>query len=293
MISGSSGLIGSALSAALKARGDAVAKLVRHAPLASDEIEWNADAGLADERAFDDADVVVNLAGENIAQRWTRDAMQRIRDSRVRGTERLARTIAALPKKPRLLISGSAIGIYGSRGDEVLDESSSLGDDFLADVCKEWEAATTPAADAGVRVVTIRMGMVLARGGGAVPKLVLPFELGLGGRVGNGRQWMSWIALRDVVRVVMHAIDTESLRGPVNLVAPNPVRNSEFVRTLAKVLHRPAFVPMPAAAISLLFGRMGRDMLLASQRVRPQRLVTQGFVFEHPTLEGALRAELD
>ncbi|MGH7622033.1 MAG: TIGR01777 family oxidoreductase, partial [Gemmatimonadaceae bacterium] len=204
VISGSHGLIGSALVKALAERGHEVRRLVRSAPRSADEIAWNPDAGTIDSAALRGASVVVNLAGENIAQRWTRSAKRRIHGSRVQGTTLVARTIAALPDKPSLLVNASAVGIYGDRGDEALDERSAPGAGFLATVCRDWEAATAPASDAGIRVAMLRTGVVLARGDGALPKLLLPFRLGLGGRIGSGRQWVSWIALGDVVRAVLH-----------------------------------------------------------------------------------------
>jgi uncharacterized protein len=292
VISGSHGLVGSALLTAFEARGDDVRRLVRHAPRATDEIAWNPDTGTIDAAAIAGATAVINLAGENIAQRWTRKAKQRIRDSRVQGTTLIARTIAALPKKPGVLVNASAVGVYGDRGDEELDERSAPGAGFLASVCRDWEAATAPASDAGVRVAMLRTGVVIARDGGALPKLLVPFRLGVGGRVGNGRQWMSWIALGDVVRAVLHIVDDATLEGPIDAVSPHPVRNVELARTLGRLLHRPALIPVPAIAIRLALGTMGVESVLASQRARPARLLARGFRFEQPTLESALRAAL-
>jgi uncharacterized protein (TIGR01777 family) len=292
VISGSHGLVGSALVTALEARGDDVRRLVRHAPRAADEFAWNPDAGTIDAAALEGATVVINLAGENIAQRWTRNAKRRIRDSRVQGTTLIARTIAALSDKPNLLVNASAVGVYGDRGDEELDERSATGAGFLASVCRDWEAATMPAADAGIRVAMLRTGVVLSRDGGALPKLLVPFRLGLGGRIGSGRQWMSWIALGDVVRAVLQIVDDATLEGPIDTVSPNPVRNVELARTLGRVLHRPALIPVPAIAIRLALGTMGVESLLASQRARPARLLACGFRFEQPTVESALRAAL-
>jgi uncharacterized protein (TIGR01777 family) len=249
-------------------------------------------AGRLDGAAIEGVDAVIHLAGEPIAQRWTAGAKRRIRDSRVRGTALLAKTIGSLARPPRVMVSGSAMGIYGDRGDEVLDETSALGSDFLAEVAREWEAASEAAARAGVRVVNIRTGLVLSPRGGALAKLLLPFRLGVGGRVGSGRQWVSWIGLDDTVGAIRHAMSTEALAGPVNLAAPNPVTNAELAATLAKVLGRPAILPVPAAAMRLAFGAMGRSTLLASQRMRPRRLLETGYAFRHPTLEAALRHEL-
>jgi uncharacterized protein len=292
VISGSHGLIGSALVTALRSRGDDVRRLVRHPARSADEIAWNPAAGTIDGSALEGATAVINLAGENIAQRWTRSARRRIHDSRVQATSLLARTIAALPNKPNLLVNASAVGIYGDRGDEELDERSAAGAGFLANVCRDWEAATAPASDSGIRVAMLRTGVVLARDGGALPKLLLPFRLGLGGRIGSGRQWFSWIALGDVVRAVLHIVDDAALAGPIDIVSPNPVRNTDLARTLGRVLHRPTLIPVPAWAIRLALGRMGVESLLASQRARPARLVERGFSFEQPTLESAVRSAL-
>jgi len=292
VISGSHGLVGSALVTALKVRGDDVRRLVRHAPRAADEIAWNPDAGEIDGAALEGATVVINLAGENIAQRWTRNAKRRIRDSRVQGTTLIARTIAARSDKPNLLVNASAVGVYGDRGEEELDERSATGAGFLASVCRDWEAATRPASDMGIRVAMLRTGVVLDGDGGALPKLLVPFRLGLGGRIGSGRQWMSWIALGDVVRAVLQIVDDATLEGPIDTVSPNPVRNVELARALGRVLHRPALIPVPAIAIRLALGTMGVESLLASQRARPARLLACGFRFEQPTVESALRAAL-
>jgi uncharacterized protein (TIGR01777 family) len=210
----------------------------------------------------------------------------------VRGTELVARTVAALERRPQVLLSGSAIGIYGDRGDEPLDEESALGTDFLAGVAREWEAASVAAADAGVRVALLRTGIVLSPSGGALERLLLPFRLGVGGPIGSGRQWMSWISLDDHIRAMEHALATTGLHGPVNLVSPNPVTNAEFASTLARVLSRPALVPVPAFALELAYGEMARATILAGQRVLPKALRRAGFQFAHPTLEEALRFEL-
>ena len=292
-ITGSSGMIGSALTRAFEARGHTVMRLVRRAASVPTEIAWQPMARDIDSRVaarLEGVDVVVNLAGENLAQRWTSSAKRRIVESRVPGTLLLSRTLAALDRKPRLLISGSAMGIYGDRGDEVLDESSALGEGFLADVCKKWEAATSPASEAGIRVATSRTTLVLDRHGGALPQFLLQFRLWAGGRLGSGRQWMSWITLRDVVGVFGFLIDQESISGPVNVVAPEPVRNAEFVRVLGRVLRRPALVPVPTFALGLVFGQMGRDTVLASQRVVSRSL--GGYDFADPVLERALREVL-
>lgn len=288
-ISGSSGLVGSALTAALEARGHTIRRLVRRPSRGAEEISWDPEREKLDPQGLEGVDAVVNLAGENLGQRWTSNARMRIRSSRVNGTTTLARALASLATKPRVMLSGSAVGIYGSRGDEVLDESSELGTDFLASVARDWESATAPASSAGIRVVHLRTGFVLSRQGGALAKMLLPFQLGVGGRLGEGSQWMSWIALSDLIAALAFLLRAEAVSGPVNLVAPNPVNNAEFARTLASVLGRPAVFPVPRFALSLLFGEMGEQTVLASQRVRARRLLENGFKFKLPTLEAALR----
>jgi hypothetical protein len=294
-ITGSSGLIGTALARALERRGHRVVRVVRRAARSEGEVAWNPVRGEIDARRLENIDAVVNLAGENLAQRWTDDVKRRIRDSRVQGTTLLARTLAGFAPastKPRVLLSGSAIGIYGNRGDELLDESSTLGADFLATVCKEWEAATLPASNAGIRVVHLRTGIVLSQHGGALAKMLLPFKLGVGGRLGSGHQWMSWIALHDIVGALTFALEAEALSGPLNLVSPNPVTNAQFTKTLATVMHRPSIFAVPRFALELAFGEMADAAALASQRVKPARLMSAGFTFERGELEPALRAAL-
>ena len=291
LVTGASGFLGGALTEQLQLDGVSV-RALKHGHERPAGATWEPESGRIDRDAFEGVDVVVNLAGETLAQRWTAKRKRRIRESRVAGTTLLAQTLAKLSQPPRVLLSASAIGIYGDRGDEELDENSAAGTDFLADVSREWERATAPAASAGIRVVLLRTGLVLSPKGGALPKMLLPYRLGLGGRVASGRQWMSWISLRDWVRAAMHALRTETMSGPVNLVAPNPVRNEAFVRTLAHVLRRPAVTPLPAFAVDVLFGEMGRATLLGSQRVVPRQLLASGFSFAQPELEGALREEL-
>ena len=292
-VTGATGLIGSALVERLRAHGHTVRRLV-HTPreATGEDVVWDAERDDPPAEALAGVGAVVHLAGAPIAHRWTPERKRAIRDSRVIGTERLTRTIAALEQKPAVLISGSAVGYYGNRGDEILTESSAPGDDFLATVAAQWERATAPAADAGVRVVLVRSGVVLGRGGGALGRMLLPFRLGLGGPIGSGEQWMSWIALEDHLRAIEHAMFTEGLRGPANFVSPNAVRNSDFATTLGRVLARPAIIPVPGAALELFYGEMARATLLASQRALPQALAASGFDFAHPTLEGALRSEL-
>jgi hypothetical protein len=235
---------------------------------------------------------VVHLAGEPIAQRWTPERKRAIRESRVRGTRQLAEACAKLAVKPSVFVCASAIGIYGSRGDEVLDETSKVGDDFLSEIGRAWEAAAAPARDAGMRVVHIRTGLVLSPDGGALGKMILPFKAGVGGRMGSGRQWMSWISRTDWVRAVRFAIESPGLSGAVNLTGPEPVTNATFTSTLARILRRPAVMPVPAFALKAVFGEMAEGTILASQRVMPRALEAAGFQWKHPTLTGALRAEL-
>jgi len=292
LVSGASGLIGSALTRALRSQNVQVKRLVRRRASQPDEVSWYPDRQEIDPHAMDGVTAVVNLAGENLSQRWTSSARQRIRDSRIQATTLLARTVAGSNPRPRVFLSASAMGIYGTHRDDPVDEGATLGDDFLASVCKEWEAATRPAADAGVRVAFSRTGLVMARDGGVLAKLLLPFRLGLGGKLGGGRQWMSWIALTDVVRALRFIVDNESIRGPVNVVGPNPVTNAEFTDTLGRVLGRPTVTIVPAFALKLALGQMAEDTALASQRVVPRRLNDGGFQFEFPSLEAALRHEL-
>ncbi len=290
LVTGSTGLIGSALVPFLRVGGHEVVRLAR-ASLRVEErvVVWDPEAGKIEPSELEGLDAVVHLAGENIAGRWTAEKKARIRESRVRGTRFLCETLARLERPPTVLISASAIGYYGDRGDELLREESPPGRGFLADVATQWEAATEPAAQRGLRVVLLRFGIVLSPHGGALAQMLPPVRLGLGGPIGSGRQYWSWIALDDVVRAIQYALLTETLRGPVNVVSPDPVRNREFVRTLGRVLGRPTLLPMPASAVRLLFGQMGEELLLASQRVEPIRLLASGFVFQYPDLEGALR----
>jgi uncharacterized protein (TIGR01777 family) len=292
-VTGAGGLVGSALVSSLRASGHRVIPLARRAPHAGeDALRWDPSSGSITPAA-PALDAVVHLAGESImGLRWTAAKKQRIRESRTTATRLLVQTLVRLPKPPAVLISASAIGYYGSRGDEVLTEDSRPGTGFLADVARDWEAATAAALAHGLRVVNSRFGVVLGARGGALAKMLTPFRLGVGGVVGDGRQWMSWIALDDVVGAIQHALVTETLRGPVNAVAPGPVTNAELTRTLGRVLRRPTLVPLPAFAARLAMGEMADALLLASQRVLPARLQASGYSFRHPTLEGALRSVL-
>ena len=289
MISGATGLIGRPLAAMLAAAGHTVVPL-RRGPAVAGEAHWDPAAGTIDRAALEGADAVVHLAGATIAGRFTERHRREVRESRVAGTRLLAGTLASLERKPRVLVSASAMGIYGDRGDALLDESQPPGDGFLAGVAREWEAGTAPAAEAGIRVVPVRTGLVLAREGGALPPLLTPARLGLGGPLGDGRQWWSWVTLDDVLAAYAFAIATATLTGPVNLAAPVAVRQAEFARVLGRVLGRPAFLPAPAFALRLLLGRgMADALLLASTRLVPAKLTSAGFRFRFETLEGALR----
>jgi uncharacterized protein (TIGR01777 family) len=289
VITGSSGPIGSALMLLLTRNGHTIRRLIRGAR-DDGAARWNPDDGLLDERVLSGADAVVHLAGEPIAAvRWTAAKKARIRDSRVRGTSLLTRALVKLARRPTVFISASAVGIYGNRGDEVVDERSAAGHGFLAGVCSQWEAATRPAADAGIRVVNCRMGVVLTGTAGALAKMLPPFRLGLGGVMGSGRQYMSWISIDDVVGAIQHLLLAETVVGPVNLVAPNPVTNREFTKTLGRVLRRPTSLRVPAFAVRLGLGEVADELLLASIRALPLRLIASGYQFRYPTLEGALR----
>jgi len=294
VVSGATGLIGSALVASLRAEGHRVTCLVRRRA-GPGEIQWDPELERLLPHQLEGQDAVIHLAGENIGVRWTRTRKLRIRESRVRGTRLLSETLAQLTSPPRVLVSASAIGIYGDRGDAVLTEASELGDpahDFLVSVCLEWEAATAPARAAGIRVVHPRFGVVLSPEGGALRKLLLPFRLGLGGPIGSGNQWMSWVALTDVVGAIRHAIGTEQLAGPVNVTAPEPVTNREFTRALGQALGRPAVLPVPAVALRLALGEMAQATILSGARVVPERLLGTGYRFQDPGLEDALRSLL-
>jgi uncharacterized protein (TIGR01777 family) len=295
-ITGSRGLIGSELVPFLLGRGHEVVRFVRgEAAPAGDgsaSVRWDPEQP-TDPMSLEGVDAVVHLAGESIAGgRWSDERKRRILESRTGPTRRLAEAVAALNRKPRVFLSASAIGIYGDRGDEELDESSQAGSGFLADVCQRWEAAAGPAAAAGVRVANARLGIVLSPKGGALAAQLPAFRFGAGAVLGHGRQWVSWITMNDLVRAFHHALTTTGLPGPVNFVAPHPVTNREFGRTLAKVLRRPFLMTLPAAALRVLFGEVADAAMLASARVRPRRLLDSGFAFDHPHLEDGLRALL-
>ena len=290
LVTGSNGLIGHALLADLSANGHNVVTLTRSKAHATGRhILWDPIAGVIDKDDLEDFEAVIHLAGESILGRWTPNKKTRILESRAKGTRLLCETLGQLRNRPRVLVSASAVGYYGDRGDQMLDEESSAGSLFLSEVAKAWEDATKPAASNGIRVVNLRIGFVLSQDGGGLATMLLPFKLGLGGRVGSGRQYLSWIAIDDLVGAISHAILTDSLRGPVNAVAPNPVTNQEFTKTLGSVLRRPTIFPLPAFAARLVMGEMADELLLASARITPKRLLASGYKFQFPKLKEALR----
>ena len=292
LISGSSGLIGTAATTALKSDGHNVVHLVRPGKTTNPgDIQWDPMRATVDVAGLEGIDVVIHLSGAGIADgRWTEERKQLLRSSRIDTTRVLVDSLSRLKQKPRLLIVASAIGYYGSRGDEILTESSTTGTDFLALVCRDWEAEASRAAERGIRTVMLRSGVVLSGKGGALPKMLPPFKLGVGGRLGSGQQWMSWIAIEDVVGIIRHAVAHEQVSGPVNVVAPNPVRNEEFTRLLAGMLHRPAIFPAPAFVLRLAMGEMADAVLLSSDRVKPEQMLAAGYKFRFEILEPALRA---
>ncbi|MFO0869093.1 MAG: TIGR01777 family oxidoreductase [Pirellulales bacterium] len=293
VVSGASGLVGQELCHTLAAHGVGVRRLVRGGASDPGTVAWDPVAGRVDVDGLKGCGAVVHLAGENIAEgRWTTAKKQRIRDSRVQGTRLLCEALARMPQPPATLVCASAIGIYGDRGDELLTEDSATGTGFLAEVGVAWEEATRPAVDAGVRVVQLRIGIVLTRQGGALARMLLPFRCGLGGVVGHGRQYWSWVTLPDLVQMVEFALATPTLRGPVNAVAPQAVTNREFTKVLGRVLRRPTLFPLPALVGRLVLGEMSDALLLASTRVVPARLQAAGYRFLHPALDEALRAVL-
>lgn len=299
IVTGSTGLVGSALVRELLAEGHSVTRLVRRASDGAradgtTSVLWNPEAGTIDSAALEGHDAAVHLAGDPIAEgRWTDEKKRRIRESRSKGTRLIAETLARLERKPEVLVSASAVGFYGDRGDETLREESASGADFLSEVCREWELSTLPASEAGIRVVHLRIGVVLSHEGGALRKMLTPFKLGVGGRLGSGEQYMSWIDLEDVVRVIKFAVENRGLRGPVNAVAPNPVTNAEFTKTLGRVLGRPTIFSVPAFAARLAFGEMADATVLVSQRAEPARLKEAGYEFAYPNLESSLRHVLN
>ncbi len=292
LVSGSTGLVGSALVPMLTTSGHSVTRLIRPESAAASRgatVVWDPAAGTLDPAALDGVSAVVHLAGENVAGRWTVEKRQRIRASRVGGTRTLVEALLRMPRPPAVVVCASAIGYYGNRGDELLTEASASGHTFLAKVCAEWEQATAPLKAAGIRVVNLRIGMVLSPRGGALGRMLTPFQLGLGGVIGDGRQQVSWVAIDDVIGAIGHALAEDGLQGPVNVVSPRPGTCREFTRVLARVLRRPAIFPVPSFAARLAFGEMADELLLASLRAHPERLLGSGYRFRYPELEGALR----
>ena len=293
VVTGSSGLIGSALRGALEKAGHRMVPMVR-SQASGDAIRWDPDRGEIDAGGLEGVGAVVHLAGEGIGdRRWNEAHKAKVKDSRRKGTSLLAATLAKLSKAPKALVSGSAVGYYGDRGDEVLTESSRPGNDFLAEVCTAWEAATAPAKEAGIRVAHTRTGIVLSGRGGVLPKMLLPFKFGAGGKLGSGRQWVSWIALEDEVGAIVHLLGNDALSGPFNLTAPNPVTNTDMTKAIGAALHRPTLIPAPAFALKAALGtEMAEELLLVSQRALPTRLLDSGFTFAQPELVGALQVAL-
>ncbi len=296
LVSGSTGLVGTALVETLKRQGHSIVRLVRPgtkmnvaAGADAPSVEWDARAGRFDAARAEGADALVHLAGASIAGgRWNASRKELLRTSRIDATRHLIAAVGKLQRPPRVIVAASAIGYYGDRGDETLTETSVSGNDFLAALCREWEAETARAAGFGARVVSLRSGIVLAAHGGALPRMALPFKFGAGGRLGDGRQWMSWLTLRESVNIIQFALANSVLSGPVNSVSTNPVRNKEFTDVLAKTLHRPAVFPAPRFALRIALGEMADALLLSSQRVMPSKLVDSGYRFLQPELEGAL-----
>jgi len=289
LITGATGLIGKALQKALREKGHELLLASRKEPKDSSYVQWDIEKGFTEPERLEGIDGVIHLAGESIsALRWTDEKKKAIRESRVLGTRNIVDTISDLKQRPRVLIAASAIGFYGDRGDEELTETSKPGKNFLADVCREWEAEARRAEDSGVRTVLLRTGIVLSRDGGALGTMLTPFKLGLGGVIGDGKQWMSWISLPDHIDAILFALENENVRGALNSVSPNPVTNQEFTTVMGEVLYRPTFIPVPEFAVNLMFGEMGEALLLDSTRVIPKRLEDAGFKFKFPDLKKAL-----
>ena len=292
LVSGVSGPIGSALLPSLQTRGYDVTRLIRGTAAAKGQIGWNPAMPISPDMVSG-FDAVIHLAGESIVGRWTKTKKIKIRGSRVAGTTTLAEALAGTQDKPQVFACSSAIGYYGDRGNELLNEASKPGIGFLPEVCREWEAATQAAANAGIRTVQMRTGVVLSSKGGALGKMLTPFKMGVGGQIGDGQQWMSWIDIEDMVGAIHHILNSDLLQGPVNMVAPKPVKNAEFTKTLASVLSRPAILPLPAFAVKLAFGEMGETVLLGSQRVEPTQLVMSGYPFRFTNLRASLENNLN
>jgi uncharacterized protein (TIGR01777 family) len=289
LITGASGLIGTELQKSIAAKGYDMLLASRKEPADEQHIQWDIEDGFAEPDKLEGIDAVVHLAGESVSGlRWTEEKKKAIRDSRVLGTRSVVDAISKLKQRPKVFVSASAIGFYGERGDEEVTESSAAGNNFLAQVSKEWEAESRRAEDAGIRTVLLRTGIVLSKDGGALGTMLMPFKLGVGGVIGSGKQWMSWISMDDHIAAINYAIDNENLRGAVNAVSPNPVTNEEFTKSLGEVLYRPTFLPLPEFAVSMVFGEMGDALLLASTKVLPKRLEDAGFEFKYPDLKPAI-----
>lgn len=295
LITGASGLIGKELQKSFRAKGYELLLASRKPATDPLHVQWTIEDGFAEPDKLEGIDVVVHLAGENVSGgiRWTEEKKKAIRDSRVLGTRNVVNAISQLKDKPKVLIASSAIGFYGERGDEEVTESAAAGEGFLAEVSKEWEAESRRAEDAGIRTVLLRTGIVLSKEGGALGSMLLPFKMGVGGVVGSGKQWMSWISLEDEIAIVNYAIENENIRGAVNAVSPNPVTNEQFTKTLGEVLYRPTFLPLPEFAVGMIFGEMGDALLLASTKVIPKRLQDAGFEFKYPELKPAIEKAVE
>ena len=293
LISGSHGFIGSAVHKSLEKGGAQLLRLIRQTQIAhSDEVFWNLPDNFIDHSKLKNLDVVIHLAGENLFGRWNEKKKQAIHDSRVKSTAFLAQTLAAKEHKPKVLICASAIGYYGDRGELECTETTEAGEGFLTTVCRDWEQATAPASEAGIRVVNLRFGVVLGKEGGSLAKMLPAFKMGMGGPLGDGQQWVSWVSIDDAVRAVEFSLNNENLSGPVNVVSPQPVRNKEFAQAIGHALHRPEVVPVPKRMLKFMLGEMADETVLASTKVLPHKLLSKGFAFEHPDLETALAAVL-
>jgi uncharacterized protein (TIGR01777 family) len=293
LLAGASGLVGTALGAALERDGHTLLRATRGTARDDSMVHWDPVRGEIESAKLAGLDAAVNLAGENIGSRWTDERKKTIVQSRTLSTKLLAESLAALERKPRVFLSASAIGFYGDRGTETLHEGSAMGEGFLAETCRDWEAETRFAQRAGIRTAQLRFGVILSKRGGALAKMLLPFRLGLGGRVGSGKQYMSFVSLADVIAAIRFVLSRDDLAGPINVVAPNPVDNAEFTRALGRALRRPTIFPFPAFAVRLLFGEMGDHLMLRGQRVEPKRLKDSGFEFAHPTIDAALGSALN
>jgi len=289
LITGASGLVGTELQKSFAAKGYDMLLASRSEPTDEQHIQWTVEEGFAEPEKLEGLDAVVHLAGENVSGlRWTEEKKRAIRDSRVLGTRNVVTAISKLKDRPKIFVASSAIGFYGERGDEEITESSAAGDNFLAEVSKAWESESRRAEDAGIRTVLLRTGIVLTKEGGALGTMLTPFKLGVGGVIGSGKQWMSWISMEDHIAVINFVIENENIRGAVNSVSPNPVTNEQFTKTLGDVLYRPTFLPLPEFAVSMVFGEMGDALLLASTKVVPKRLEDAGFEFKYPQLKPAI-----